>query len=232
MREALRRPHHRAIAGILHALDGAFLLRSRCFFGGGTLIALRYGEYRESRDIDFLCSDRDGFRVLRETVRADGLGSIARTKLTLAREVRADRDGIRTFVEGPGAVIKLEIILEARIDLEGAMDRALGVPALGAQSLAAEKILANADRGLDDATRSRDLIDLAFLCAREGAAPLEAGLAIATKAYGGAAIRGLRNGLRHLQSRGKMAACTKALGITDPRPLRKGLTLLRRIASS
>ncbi|MBM3349738.1 MAG: nucleotidyl transferase AbiEii/AbiGii toxin family protein, partial [Betaproteobacteria bacterium] len=29
----------------------------QCFFGGGTAITLRHGEYRESVDIDFLISD-------------------------------------------------------------------------------------------------------------------------------------------------------------------------------
>jgi len=32
------------------------------------MLAMTLGEYRESRDIDFLCSSREGFRSLRETV--------------------------------------------------------------------------------------------------------------------------------------------------------------------
>src|SRR5438309_7572594 len=104
-----RKAHHRAIAGILQRLDADFLLRSRCFFGGGTCLALLLDEYRESRDIDFLCSDREGFRALREAVRVDSLGHLARRKMPLAREVRADRDGIRTFVAVGELRIKLEV---------------------------------------------------------------------------------------------------------------------------
>lgn len=37
------------IASVLEALDAGLLADSRCYFGGGTAIALRYGEYRESR---------------------------------------------------------------------------------------------------------------------------------------------------------------------------------------
>lgn len=51
------RPHHQRIATVLSALDGSFLLDNNCLFGGGTAIALRHGEYRESVDIDFLVSD-------------------------------------------------------------------------------------------------------------------------------------------------------------------------------
>jgi len=36
---------------VLSALDGARLLGCRCLFGGGTAIALRYGEYRESVEV-------------------------------------------------------------------------------------------------------------------------------------------------------------------------------------
>ncbi|WP_255343899.1 nucleotidyl transferase AbiEii/AbiGii toxin family protein [Methylibium sp. T29-B] len=50
------RPHHRRIATILAALDADVLVANDCLFGGGTAMALRYGEYRESVDIDFLVS--------------------------------------------------------------------------------------------------------------------------------------------------------------------------------
>ena len=51
------RPHHRRIAKLLGALDAAKLASHHCFFGGGTAIALLHGEYRESRDVDFLISE-------------------------------------------------------------------------------------------------------------------------------------------------------------------------------
>ncbi|MGZ5132535.1 MAG: nucleotidyl transferase AbiEii/AbiGii toxin family protein, partial [Caldimonas sp.] len=44
------REHHRRIAAILQALDAELLAASHCLFGGGTAMALRYGEYRESVD--------------------------------------------------------------------------------------------------------------------------------------------------------------------------------------
>ena len=51
------RPHHQRLAQVLLELDGPLLRENRCLFGGGTAMALRYGEYRESVDLDFLVSD-------------------------------------------------------------------------------------------------------------------------------------------------------------------------------
>ncbi|MGZ5237564.1 MAG: nucleotidyl transferase AbiEii/AbiGii toxin family protein, partial [Caldimonas sp.] len=60
------REHHRRIAAILQALDAELLAASHCLFGGGTAMALRYGEYRESVDIDFLVSSQPGYRAMRQ----------------------------------------------------------------------------------------------------------------------------------------------------------------------
>lgn len=57
MAELFERLHHQRIAHVLGALNGPLLRANNCLFGGGTAIALRYGEYRESVDIDFLVSD-------------------------------------------------------------------------------------------------------------------------------------------------------------------------------
>lgn len=74
------RPHHQRIAHVLGALDGDALRRLGCLFGGGTCIALRCGEYRESVDIDFLVSDPAGFRELRQLLTgAEGLNALARS---------------------------------------------------------------------------------------------------------------------------------------------------------
>jgi hypothetical protein len=42
------REHHRRIALVLQALDPAVLAAHRCLFGGGSAIALRYGEFCET----------------------------------------------------------------------------------------------------------------------------------------------------------------------------------------
>jgi Nucleotidyl transferase AbiEii toxin, Type IV TA system len=226
------RPHHLAVASVLEAINPSFLAESQCFFGGGTCIALMLGEYRESRDIDFLCASRPGFRRLRETVTETSLGKILRRPLELAREVRADRDGIRTFIAIDNLRIKFEIVLEARIDLQGANTRFLGVPVLTLECAIAEKLLANTDRGLDESTKSRDLIDLAFLAAHYGAEPFGPGIQLAETVYGNAVRRQLDLSLVKTTADPRyLSNCARALGIDDLPTLRKGITVLRKFAS-
>jgi hypothetical protein len=115
------RPHHRRIAALLGALDADLLAANACWFGGGTAMALRYGEYRESVDIDFLVAETAGYRALRERLTGPaGVQAIARpgALLEASREVRADQYGIRTLLRTDGIDIKLEIVSETRIALQ------------------------------------------------------------------------------------------------------------------
>lgn len=225
-----RRSLHQVVAQVLRALDAGLLLEAECYFGGGTQLALTYGEYRESRDIDFLCSSRAGFRKLRECVAQDSLGAIVRRPLQLAREVRADREGIRTFFAVDGTRVKFEILLEGRIDLRGALDRKLGVPVLSLDTAVAEKFLANTDRGLDESTLGRDLVDLAFLAANLGKKALEPGLLSAEQVYGTAVRRYLDLSLTAFQkNRPRSAAWIESLQVSDTGALRKGLRTLRTL---
>jgi nucleotidyltransferase AbiEii toxin of type IV toxin-antitoxin system len=227
---SFRRASHQVVGRLLHALDCRLLLSAECYFGGGTQLALTYGEYRESRDVDFLCSSRAGFRKLRECVAQDSLGAIARRPLQLAREVRADREGIRTFVDFDGTRIKFEILLEGRLDLTGALDRTLGIPVLSVNDAVAEKFLANTDRGLDESTLGRDLIDLAFLATNLGKKALHPGLARAESVYGTAVRRYLDLSLAAFQrNRSRSTAWIEALRISDTQALRKGLRVLRAL---
>ena len=161
------RPHHQRIAHVLASLDGPLLREHGCLFGGGTCIALRYGEYRESVDMDFLVSDAAGYRELRQQLTGtNGINAITRQgamPLVALREVRADQYGIRTQVQMDGQAIKFEIVREARIELEapGPQDVLCGVNTLTPLDLAASKLLANSDRQADDGVFSRDVIDLA-----------------------------------------------------------------------
>ena len=96
-----KREHHVRIATVLQALDARLLLNYACYFGGGTAISLSHGEYRESLDIDFLISNLAGFRKLREALTGKvGISAIVRqdSKVTMARDIRADQYGIRTML--------------------------------------------------------------------------------------------------------------------------------------
>lgn len=157
------RVHHQKILVALQAFDADVLAKTQCFFAGGTAISLCLDEYRESVDIDFLCASQEGFRLLRNSVGTTDLGALLKTPLPHAREVRADQYKIYTFLVVGDTKIKVEIVNEARVSLSGAAHPLLPVPVLSRPDLYTQKLLANDDRGLDKATMSRDIIDLAMM---------------------------------------------------------------------
>ncbi len=103
-----RRPWHRLVWRVLESLNGDVLARARCRFGGRTRVAMELGEFRESVTVDFLCEDREGYRILRGTVTQSSLGDLASRPLELMRDVRADMYGIRTFLRVDGQPVKIE----------------------------------------------------------------------------------------------------------------------------
>jgi hypothetical protein len=208
----------------LAALDAGFLAQAKCYFGGGTRIALALAEYRESADIDLLCADREGYRTLRSTVTDTTLGRIVGGPLVLAREVIADRYGIRTFVQVDDEKIKFEIVNEGRIGITGGIEPGCPIPVLAPVSCFAEKFLANADRWNDESFLGRDVIDLAFMAAAWDPADAAAGLAQARDAYGKVVEDALKKAVKTMSERKDyMRRCTSGLGIGDTRTLTRGL---------
>ena len=207
------------MAVVLEALDADLLLANACLFGGGTAIALRYGEYRESVDIDFLVSDLACYRALRQRLTGPtGVGAITRPGAALeqAREMRADQYGMRTLLRVDDADIKFEIVLEARIALAppGPKDRVCGVATLAPLDMAATKLLANADRWADAAVFSRDLIDLAMM--QPAKRLLQLAIAKAQAAYGDAIETALANAIQALREHPhRLDRCMAAMRITS-----------------
>ena len=210
------REHHRNVALVLQSLEPEVLAQRHCLFGGGAM-DVRYGEYRESIDIEFLVSDLASYRELRQMLGGvDGLAPLVRPgmKLELAREVRTDQYGIRTHVRCAGSIIKFEILLEARIALAAPEedDRICGVRTLSALDLSAEKLLANADRWADDSVFSRDLIDLAMQGA--DAKDLQAACVKAEGPYGTSVRRCVGEAVESLRRRPhRLGECMKALAM-------------------
>lgn len=213
------RPHHRRVERVLLSLDDTLLAQRRCYFGGGTAIALAWGEFRESIDIDFLVADADGYRALRDDVRgAPGLQGLTRpgTSLVVTRDVRIDQHGIRTFVDVDGIDIKFEIVRETRIPFEEPLgdDRIGGVWRLRSLDLAASTLLANADRWADDSVFSRDVIDLAMMNLPRR--DLQKAKAKAGMAYS-SIERDLRAAVDALARRpGRLQRCLDVLQMTTP----------------
>lgn len=207
-----RRPHHQLIAALLARLDGELLTQCQCLFAGGTAISLQLDEYRRSDDIDFLCASTDGYRRLREIVSVHGLTGLAREALPVLREARSDQYGIRAVLGSAEAVVKFETVREARIELTAGPETIAGVPLLCRDDLYTEKLLANADRGLDRSTLHRDYLDLCMMCLRWGPIPAVS-LDKARTAYGSSIDLALTRVAEQLADAGYRNRCLVALGI-------------------
>lgn len=157
--------HHQRIAQVLGAIHHHRLLALQCVFGGGTAIALAHGEYRESTNVDFMCSSPEAMRTVRNLVDREGIQALFSDRVELARDVKANPYGIRCAIRVDGVPIKFELIHEARIVLDDPLDqdRICGVWRATRTDLVATKLLANVDRWNDAGATSRDLIDLVAL---------------------------------------------------------------------
>ncbi len=233
--EMFRRPHHQRIAHVLDALNGPLLKENNCLFGGGTAIALRYGEYRESVDIDFLISDAASYGNLRQLITgANNLSAIMRVganPLVQTRDIRADKDGIRTMLMVENQAIKFEIVLEGRIELAvpGTQDEICGIATLTPLDMATSKLLANSDRWYDDGVFSRDIIDLAMM--NPPLALLRSAIEKAETAYRQAIRQDLEKAISRLQSRDdRLERCMQVMAMELPKAaVWQQLRKLRRI---
>ena len=217
------RPHHQRIAKVLESLDTDLLKRHNCLFAGGTAVALGYGEYRESVDIDFLVSDLVSYRYLRNSVREQGLQVLMKStdaSQLQTSDIRSDQYGIRTKVFVEGKPIKFEIVLEGRISLAkpGKKDSVLGVATLMKIDMAVSKLLANSDRGLDVGMHCRDVIDLAMLNLSKS--EFAEATTKSEAAYGEAILKDLAKVIGMLgEANGLLERCMKAMDVSVPRAL-------------
>lgn len=215
------RPHHQRIAQILTSLDGELLRAHCCWFGGGTAIALRHGEYRESVDIDFLVSDLACYRSLRQLLTgAPGIVALAHPAHAWEQgaPVRADQYGIRATLIVQEVLIKFEVVLEGRMALQppASDDEICGIATLTTLDLLASKLLANSDRWGDEGVFGRDVLDLAMMQPRLPL--LRRAVGKAQQAYGNAVLHDLARAIERMKTRdGWLERCMQAMAFNVPR---------------
>ena len=164
---SFRLDHHNKILTILQSFNSDLLHQSFAYFGGGTLITLDFGEYRSSKDVDFICSVcSSGYRHLRTVIYDNGYKALYRdlTQIKIGHGT-TDQYGIRMLVFVDNVPIKTEIIAEVRFELDPPRypEWCPLVPCLSLNDCFTSKLLANSDRYLDNSVEARDLIDLAVL---------------------------------------------------------------------
>lgn len=159
-----KRTHHQRIAQILSGFNNAFLCEHEIYFGGGTRIAMELDEYRESTDIDFFCHSSGAYKAVRSQVNQHSLGELVvqNSGITLMREIRADRDAVRTFVKSniDDTPIKLEFI-HFDLSISGAFEAGFDVPIVSRAHCYTTKLLANADRYMQ--SPPKDIFDLCMM---------------------------------------------------------------------
>lgn len=195
-----RLDHHNKILTILESLDPEVLKKGSAYLGGGTLLALDWGEYRWSKDIDFISPVfSSGYKHLRTFIFEGGFqalfGDLSRIQVGRGT---TDQYGIRMVVLVDGVPIKTEIIAEARFELDPPRyPKWSPVSCLSFNDCFTSKLLSNCDRYMDDSVASRDLIDLAVL-RLQSPIPLEA-IEKAEKAY--EVMRPLKQTVKRFQER-------------------------------
>lgn len=193
-----RRPHHRRIERLLTLFDTAVLEKCCFYFGGGTALALQLNEYRESVDIDFLCSNPAGYRELRGGVFNKAHTYFLPPDIKLARDLQSGRDSIRFWVdlEDGQRPINVEMIRDGEQDDLEPGDRICGVVAISHADAISTKLIANANRGLDRQHGFRDFIDLVMAC-HAWPTTVPAGFIKAETAYGDQIVKGVER-VHHL----------------------------------
>jgi hypothetical protein len=209
-----KRPEHRAVAVALRAMHHDHLMACQCWFGGGTEIVLDLGEYRLSKDLDFLCADADGYREIRSLAMGGSVSALFGADVREERAFRGDQYGVRGIISVHGIPLRFEIVREGRISLEGYPDLAIGVPRLCPADRITEKMLANADRCQDRSTAYRDAIDLSMLALYRGPFP-DVSLLKAMRAYGDEVGHKLMWVLGRLSHAAERSHATTTLGM-DP----------------
>ena len=217
---------HQKILQILNQLRADVFNQCHIYFGGGTMLALKYDEYRLSQDIDFLCSDRAGYRQLRSAIFDRSYAGLFESSqdIHFRREIQADQYGIRFPITVDDTTIRFEIVSEGRIDL-GEAERFDWCPVacLNRVDSAAEKLLANSDRWLDRSVLSRDLIDLAMIRSQDDLAPES--FSIAAAAY--PVREPLKRAIKQFQADSDYRdCCYRNLSIQQPHRIVDGLDLL------
>ena len=161
-----RLEHHNQILTVLECLDSDILRKGSAYFGGGTLLAFEFDEYRWSKDVDFIASvGTEGYKYLRAVVFEGGHEALFQdlSKIKVGRST-TDQYGIRMIVFVDDVPIKTEIIAETRFLLNPPRyPKWSVVPCLSFNDCFTSKLLSNSDRYADDSVEARDLIDLAIL---------------------------------------------------------------------
>lgn len=200
---------------LLKKINRNIILNSECFFGGGSALSMFLDDYRESSDIDFLCSSEEGYRELRNHFFENNLKDLFDDSVEVVRDFTMSNYAVRGALKIDDMVIKFEIINEGRIKIEGEENSSLSVPTLTRLDFFTQKLLSNVDRWADRGVKSRDMIDLLVMRHHWGEIPKKA-WEKAGKAYSPFVVeKAYENALNLLRNEEYLKSCFKELNIDE-----------------
>jgi hypothetical protein len=161
-----QREHHNIIQNILDCFDEEFLEKNNILFGGGTRISLELNEYRESIDIDFLCSTNDSYKAVREQSTNISLGNLLKHPVEFAKEIRLNRDAVRTVIKQGDHNVKLEFVNCNGYNLTKQNISPFNVPMIDHDGCFITKLLAHSDRKYSP--DRKDLFDILMMTKQWG----------------------------------------------------------------
>lgn len=80
MSEQIKKEYFEKVKKFIKNLQEKVFLENQIYFGGGSAIALKYDEFRFSRDLDFLSSSKNGFYQLKNMIREEGISSLIKNE--------------------------------------------------------------------------------------------------------------------------------------------------------
>lgn len=202
--------HHRCLRTLARSLNTPFLTLNGCVLSGAAPIVLSLGEYRLAASLSLSCFTVDGYRHVREAISQDSLGPIFFRPIELARPVRADRFGIRTYVIVESTPIHFELVKEDRFNRANLAGTLGTVPTLSRSDMFVERLLANADHYGGSTTISKPIVDLAMMVANWGAIPADAWKR-AQGAYGPSVTQAYADGVMMLRDADKRSRCAHGI---------------------
>lgn len=187
--------HHNNIWDIMKSIDIETINKSGLVFAGGTLCALRYGEYRESVDIDFFTNieNQKNFSLFQQNIINGNNGNILlqnqNSKYGI-NIIRYERNFLQLLIKNnhknnpneDAKDVKVEFVC-SEVPLVG-KTLFKGVLSLSPIASIACKLIAYKIRGKELSSQKKDLIDLLILKHHESTLCFNNGMSIAQKFYG------------------------------------------------
>lgn len=160
----IKKEYFKKVKRFIKNLQEKIFLENQIYFGGGSAIALKYDEFRFSKDLDFLSSSKNGFYQLKNRIREDGISYLLKNEeLIKVIDCKTNNYKITILLEMEETPLKIEILHTLDFKIEGDFNKELNIPQLSINDMFAQKISACIDRGLDKNTYGRDLLDLCVL---------------------------------------------------------------------